>query len=144
MISYWIGIVADAAATVLLFSPTLASLVLQPQPFEISAAYLYVSRIAGALMLGWTVLLFWAQLKPIERADILLITLFPVVALLALAAVLVAESNQISTSNLVPMFILYFIVYCTFIPSYLWAKKQKLHSYDMQPTARSNHGKVDP
>jgi hypothetical protein len=90
--------------------------------------YLYVSRIAGALMLGWTVLLFWAQMKPIERADILLITLFPVVTLLAVAAVLVAKSNQISFSSLLPMFVLYFVVYCTFIPSYLWAKKQKLGS----------------
>ena len=126
IISYWIGIVADAAATALLFSPTLANLVLQPKLFEISAAYLYVSRIAGALMLGWTVLLFWAQLKPIERADILLITLFPVVTLLAVAAVLVARTNQISISNLLPMFALYFIVYCTFIPSYVWAKRQKL------------------
>jgi predicted neutral ceramidase superfamily lipid hydrolase len=79
-------------------------------------------------MLGWTVLLFWAQLKPIERADILLITLFPVVTLLALAVVLVAKSNQISISNLLPMFVLYFIVYCTFIPSYIWAKKQRLRS----------------
>lgn len=128
VISYWIGIIADAAATVLLLSPTLANLVLQPQPFEISAAYLYVSRIAGALMLGWTVLLFWAQLEPIERVDILLITLFPVVTLLVLAAVLVAKSNQISISSLLPMFVLYFVVYCTFIPSYIWAKKQKHHS----------------
>jgi len=128
IISYWIGIVADAVATVLLFSPTIANFVLQPQPFEVSAAYLYITRVAGALMLGWTVLLFWAQLKPIERADILLITLFPVVTLLALAAVLVAKSNQISISNLLPMFVLYFVVYCTFIPSYIWAKKQKLHS----------------
>jgi hypothetical protein len=127
IISYWIGIVADAVATVLLFSPNIANFVLQPQPFEISAAYLYITRIAGALMLGWTVLLFWAQLKPIERADILLITLFPVVTLLALAAVLVAKSNQISISNLLPMFVLYFVVYCTFIPSYIWAKRQKLH-----------------
>jgi hypothetical protein len=128
IISYWIGIIADAGATVLLFSPTLANFVLQPQPFEISAAYLYITRIAGALMLGWTVLLFWAQMKPIERADILLITMFPVVTLLTLAAVLVAKSNQISISNLVPMFVLYFVVYCTFIPSYIWAKKQKPHS----------------
>lgn len=127
-ISYWIGIIADAGATVLLFWPTLANLVLQPQPFEISAAYLYISRIAGALMLGWTVLLLWAQLKPIERADILLITLFPVVTLLVVAAVLVAKSNQISISNLLPMFVLYIIVYCMFIPSYIWAKKQRLHS----------------
>jgi len=128
ILSYWIGIIADAAATVLLFSPAIAKFVLQQQPFEISAAYLYVSRIAGALMLGWTVLLFWAQMKPIERADILLITLFPVVTLLAIAAVLVAKSNQISISSLVPMFVLYFVVYCTFIPSYIWAKKQRLHS----------------
>jgi hypothetical protein len=116
IISYWIGIVADAAATVLLFSPAIANFAFQQQPFEISAAYLYVSRIAGALMVGWTVLLFWAQLKPIERADILLITLFPVVTLLAVAAVLVAKSNQISFSSLLPMFVLYFVVYCTFIP----------------------------
>jgi hypothetical protein len=128
IISYWIGIVADAVATLLLFSPTLANLVLRPQPFEISAAYLYVSRIAGGLMLGWTVLLFWAQLKPIERADILLITLFPVVTLLAIAAVLVAKSNQISFASLLPMFVLYFVVYCTFIPSYIWARKQRLRS----------------
>jgi hypothetical protein len=128
VISYWIGIVDDAAATVLLFSPSVANFVLQPQPFEISAAYLYITRIAGALMLGWTVLLFWAQLKPVERADILLITLFPVVTLLALAAVLVAKSNQISFSSLLPMFVLYFVVYCTFIPSYIWARKQKLRS----------------
>ncbi len=124
--SYWIGIIADAAATLLLFSPTVANLALRPQPFEISAVYLYVTRVAGALMLGWTVLLFWAQLRPIERADILLITLFPVVTILAVAAGLLAKSNQISISNLLPMFVLYFVVYCTFIPSYIWAKRQKL------------------
>jgi hypothetical protein len=128
ILSYWIGIIADAAATVLLFSPAVAKFALQQQPFEISAAYLYVSRIAGSLMLGWTVLLFWGQLKPIERADILMITMFPVVTLLAVAAVLVAKSNQISFSSLLPMFVLYFVVYCTFIPSYVWAKKHKLHS----------------
>jgi hypothetical protein len=126
IISYWVGIVADAAATLLLFSPTLANLVLQPQPFEISEAYLYITRIAGALMLGWTVLLFWAQMKPIERVDILLITLFPVVTLLAVAVVLVAKSNHIFFSKLLPMFVLYFIIYCTFMPAYIWAKKQKL------------------
>ena len=63
-------------------------------------------------MLGWTVLLFWAQLKPIERADILLITLFPVVTLLAIAGVLVAKSNQISISNLVAMFV---FVFCSLL-----------------------------
>lgn len=128
LISYWIGIFADALATVLLFSPKIASIVLQPRPFEVSASYLYVSRIAGALMLGWTILLFWAQLKPVERADILLITLFPVVTLLAVAAGLVARSNAIPLSNLMPMFVFYLVVYGTFIPSFLWAKRQSFLS----------------
>jgi uncharacterized membrane protein YadS len=75
-------------------------------------------------MLGWTVLLFWAKSKPIERADILLITLFPVVSILAVAAGLVAKSNELSTSKLLPMFVLYFVIFCTFVPSYVWAKKQ--------------------
>jgi hypothetical protein len=123
--SYWIGIIADALATILLFSPRIANMILKPQPFEISEAYLYVSRIAGALMLGWTVLLIWGVKKPIERADILMITLFPVVTILALAAILVTKSNQIALENILPMFILYIVIFSTFIPSYLWAKKQK-------------------
>jgi hypothetical protein len=126
IISFWIGIIADALATALLFFPAIANIVLQPQPFEMSAIYLYVTRVAGALMFGWTVLLFWAVQKPIERSDILLITLVPVVTLLAVAAVLFAESNQIPTSNLFPMFILYFVLFCTYIPAYIWAKKQKV------------------
>lgn len=121
--SYWIGIIADAAATVLLFSPAVANIILQPQTFPITPIYLYVSRVAGALMSGWTVLLFWAQRKPVERVDILLITLFPVVTILAGAAVLVAKTSQIALSNLAPIFFLYAVLYGTFIPSYVWAKR---------------------
>ncbi|MBI5099542.1 MAG: hypothetical protein HZB30_09930 [Nitrospirae bacterium] len=123
--SYWLGIVADAIATVLLFSPQAAEIVLQPQPFVISPLYLYVTRVAGALMLGWTVLLFWAQLKPVERTDILLITLFPVVSILAGAAVIVVRSGHISIINMMPMFTLYLVLYCTIIPSYIWVKKKR-------------------
>ena len=124
IVSYWIGIIADALATLLLFSPAIADLVLHPGPFEVSNAYLYVSRIAGALMLGWTVLLFWAQRKPVERADILMITLFPVVTILAGAAALAVRSGHISIARLAPIFLLYVVVYCTYIPSFLWAKRQ--------------------
>lgn len=123
--SYWIGIIADAVATILLFSPQIAGLVLQPQPFVISPIYLYVTRVAGALMLGWTMLLFWAQLRPIERVDVLFITLFPVVTILAGAALFIVRSGQISISNMMPMFVLYVLAYSIFIPSYVWAKRQK-------------------
>jgi hypothetical protein len=124
MALYWLGIAIDAAATLLLFSPTVADMVLQPKPFEISPVYLYVTRVAGALMLGWTVLLVWAQLKPIERADVLLITLFPVVSVLAVAAILVAQSGHIAGSRLVPLFGLYALLGAAILPSWLWARRQ--------------------
>jgi hypothetical protein len=122
---YWIGIVADAGAAILLFSPAVASVVLQPQPFEMSEVYLYVARVAGGLMAGWTVLLFWAQLKPIERADVLLITLLPVIAVLAIAAILVVRSHQIPLSSMLPILVFYAIALVMFIPSYLWARRQR-------------------
>lgn len=124
MISYWIGILADTVATVLLLSPAAANAVFQPQSTVITPVHMYVSRIAAALMSGWTVLLFWAQRRPVERADILLITLFPVVTALAAAAFLVALSGEISPTNLVPLLMLYITVFVTYIPSYLWTKKQ--------------------
>jgi hypothetical protein len=124
LICYWMGIVADAIATVLLFSPKVANFVLQPQPFEVSSMYLYVSRVAGGLMLGWTVLLVWAQRKPVERVDVLLMTLIPVVTILAIAAVLMARSNQISFARMLPMFAFYAAAFAMYIPAYLWAKKQ--------------------
>jgi hypothetical protein len=136
--SYWIGIIADAAATVLLFSPAASNMVLQPQPFVMTPMYLYVSRIAGALMLGWTALLFWAQRRPVERADILMLTLTPVVTILAGAAVLVARSGQIALSNLAPMFILYVMVFCIYTPSYLWAKKQIKYKEERTWEARAS------
>lgn len=129
--SYWLGIIADAVAAILLFSPQAAEIVLQPQPFVISSLYLYVTRVAGALMFGWTVLLFWAQLKPVERADVLFITLFPVVTILAVAALIVVRSGQIALLNMMPMFILYPVLYCTVIPSYVWAKRQRTRSQDI-------------
>jgi hypothetical protein len=123
--SYWMGIAADAVATALLFWPAAASLVLQPQAFELSEMYLYVARVAGGLMLGWTVLLVWAQFEPVTRADVLLMTLIPVIAVLAIAAVLVVRSNQIPLSNMLPVLAFYAVAFVAIVPSYLWARQQR-------------------
>jgi len=123
--SYWVGIIADAMATVMLYSPTVVKLTLQPAHLETTPIFLYVSRIAGALMLGWTLLLYWAKRRPIERADILLFTLFPVVTILAIAAILVIKSNEILIQNMIPMLLFYVVLFSMYIPSYIWAKKQQ-------------------
>ena len=42
--------------------------------------FTYAMRTGAPLMAGWTVLLMWADRKPLERRGVLLITLLPVVA----------------------------------------------------------------
>jgi hypothetical protein len=44
-----------------------------------TAEFNFAMRYGAPLMIGWTVLLFWADRRPVERKDILLITAFPVV-----------------------------------------------------------------
>ncbi len=77
-ISYWAGIVVDAGAAILMLFPRLflrfMNVNVDPSP-----GFSYGMRYGAPLMIGWTVLLFWADRKPVERKDILPITLFPVV-----------------------------------------------------------------
>ena len=50
-------------------------------PFDRSGAELGYGLRAGApLMAGWTVLLLWADRRPLERKDVIAITALPVVA----------------------------------------------------------------
>lgn len=42
-------------------------------------AYKYQTGTGAALMLGWVILLIWADRKPIARKDILIITILPVI-----------------------------------------------------------------
>ncbi|MBY9016647.1 MAG: hypothetical protein KGD68_13220, partial [Candidatus Lokiarchaeota archaeon] len=42
-------------------------------------SYKYQTGTGAFLMLGWTILLIWADRNPIERKDVLLLTAIPVV-----------------------------------------------------------------
>jgi len=45
--------------------------------------YRYAMALAGSLMLGWTILLLWANLRPVERRGVLLITNVVILGLMA-------------------------------------------------------------
>jgi hypothetical protein len=79
-ISFWTGAIIDAVVAVQMVMPDFwasfnAFTAHQNGP-ELSAAL----GVGASLMIGWTVLLLWADRKPVERRGILLITVFPVVA----------------------------------------------------------------
>src|SRR5512133_626434 len=77
-IAFWAGILADAVAVVLMMNPRLF---VQANGLNlVPDTSLGWGLLCGVpLMAGWTILLYWGDRKPVERKDILLLTIFPVV-----------------------------------------------------------------
>jgi hypothetical protein len=120
--AYWIGIIADGISTIVLLSPDLAKAIFGLNNGSFGEPYLYVSRIAASLMFGWTILLFWADRKPIDRRDILLITIFPVVTGIALSGVFSITSNIIQFEAILPLWIFNAFLIILYLCSYWKAR----------------------
>ena len=122
-IAYWIGIIADAFISIIFLLPELAQFLLGVSDVSIGEEYLYVSRIAASLMLGWTFLLFWADRKPVERRGILLLTIFPVVIGIMASGLFAVSSDFIQFQNILPLWIFNIILIIIYILSYLKANE---------------------
>lgn len=77
--TYWYGAILD----LLVFLDMIISILFE---FSVSLpnvctdiSYKYQTGTGAFLMLGWTILLIWADRNPIERKDVLLLTAIPVV-----------------------------------------------------------------
>jgi hypothetical protein len=108
---YLVGVVADLAATIPLLSPRAAEVIFGLARSEIrSATFLYCSRVAASLMAGWTLLLLWGFLRPIERRGVLLLTIAPVLAGLIASSVAVVGAGAIEARFMIPMWVFYSVV----------------------------------
>ena len=74
-VSYWAGAILDVLAFVIMLSPALFAWNNKLVDFHPGVEYRYAMGMGAPLMLCWTILLLWADRKPIERKDVLLITL---------------------------------------------------------------------
>lgn len=77
--SYWVGAVVDVVAGLIMLFPSLYGIFNQQTGFSATPAFLNVAWMGAPLMFGWTVLLLWADRKPVERRTVLLITLIPII-----------------------------------------------------------------
>lgn len=100
-ISYWVGAIADAIVGVLMFFPEIGRAAYGNADFVPTADYRYAMRFGAALMLGWSVLLLWADRKPLERRGILPITVF-VIAGFAWAGAYAVSAGLVPLSNMIP------------------------------------------
>jgi len=79
-ISYWTGALLDAWTCIILLDSDLWAQSFGIHNFHADWAFRYAQAFGCAMVAGWTVLLVWADRKPLERRGVLAITVFPVLA----------------------------------------------------------------
>ena len=81
-ISYWVGAISDGVVAAIMLAQTILA---RPSPLTHhlpEPPYRYAMGLAGSLMLGWTILLLWADREPVERRGVLMITVFVILGLM--------------------------------------------------------------
>lgn len=104
--SCWIGAITDVGAAIQMLFPDIFIFAYRPRAFAPSLELGYAMGMGASLMLGWTVLLLWAAQRPIERRGILVITVVPVIAGLAINEMVGIANGLLPVGPLVPVFFL--------------------------------------
>jgi hypothetical protein len=80
-------------------------------------------NLAASLMAGWTVLLFWCAVQPIERRDVLLIVVCPSILGIVATSVVAARRGVIDARRLAPLWVHLGLLsaYCLFVYAFSFA-----------------------
>ncbi|WP_167611896.1 hypothetical protein [Maribellus sediminis] len=122
-IAFWIGAVTDALAAIIMIFPDLRVLIFGSENEVITPDYRYALGMGASLMVGWTVLLIWGSLKPVERRGLLVLTVFPVISGIVLAQIYAVSSGYISLKNILPVWIHLTLISSFFMFSYFSSKR---------------------
>jgi len=122
-LSYWTGAVVDAVAGILMLFPEAGRAFYGVTDFEATADYRYAMRFGASLMFGWTLLLLWADRKPLERRGVLPITVV-VVAGLAWAGGYAVRSGLIPFFNMLPSWSLQLVLVILFLYSHARSRRE--------------------
>lgn len=103
-IAYWWGAVVDAIAVAVMMVPELNRIFVLDgaTEFPITFEYQFAMAYGASLMAGWTVLLIWADRKPVERRGVLLITVFPVIVWLNASKIMLYWAGYLPTPMSLP------------------------------------------
>jgi len=121
-LSYWIGAVIDLLAGLSMLFPALFAFSNRLSGFAPDLSFRFVAGMGAPLMFGWTVLLLWADCKPLERKAVLLITLIPILGN-ALNQVVGLSNGFLSLEAALPLWINQTVLTVLYIFSYWNASK---------------------
>ena len=77
--TYWYGAILDLLVSIDMLLSIIFEFSVSISNVSTEISYKYQTGMGAFLMLGWTILLLWADRKPIERRFILLLTIIPVI-----------------------------------------------------------------
>ena len=117
-IAFWIGAITDALAAVIMIFPKLGAYFFKHENVDITLEYRYALGMGAALMLGWTAILIWGSIKPVERRGILVLTVFPVIIGIVLAQIYAVYSGYIEAARIFPLWIHLTLISSFFLFSY--------------------------
>ncbi|HMF31441.1 MAG TPA: hypothetical protein VKK79_08510 [Candidatus Lokiarchaeia archaeon] len=126
--SFWLklaflaGIIADALAILPLLLPIGADLMWGFTAF--SGPYFFTAGTAAVLMGGWTILLIWAYLRPMERRFVALLTMGVVVGIVIVEIWAVA-SSVLGVAKATPSWVIQCILLTLFSLAYFRSGNKK-------------------
>jgi hypothetical protein len=104
-IAFLAGAITDGLAIIPMLSRRVGVALFGGDSSRNSAEYRYAMGIGASLMAGWTLLLLWATVSPIDRRDILLLTVFPVITGIVFATLIAVRNGIVLLSRAVPLWI---------------------------------------
>lgn len=117
-ISFLVGAITDGLAFITMTFPKIGSALFGGDSTRLGAEYRYAMGIGASLMAGWTGLLVWGAINPMERRDILILTLVPVITGIIVATVIAVRNRVILMSRAIPLWIHLGFVSILFMVSY--------------------------
>jgi len=114
--SYWTGAIAVAVAAMQMIIPGLSS-------FPVKADFPGSFYMAGPFLLGWALLLIWADRRPKERKGVLLLTLCPLLTAWVAAEIYAVVFTGISFTARLPFWVLQGGLALLFAFSYFQARR---------------------
>lgn len=120
--SYRVGIMADALAAMMMLGQAIFGHQSPLTHYTPGLPYRYAMGMGGSLMVGWTLLLIWADRDPEARRGVLPITIVVMLGMLAsgLAASLAGFTKL---SSLLPLFLIEVALIVLFSVSYLLSRQ---------------------
>lgn len=120
-ITLWFGILADFFETIRMIMPQIFISTVGVNT-SVNDGFRFALLYGAPVMLGWTILLFWADRKPIERKGVLL-CLVPVIIGYFIVEIIGIQLGVLNLQKTIPSFILQTILLTLSIISFFIAKR---------------------